>query len=112
MLSNDVDGGFWGALWLELWPFEVLTCVFLHFSFFQVGFRHCHHVQSMHGAICYHNNKSAASEMPCGLSYGHFRIFMERIMKKGVLIFGRILLILERILAILVRLLVILRIWC
>ena len=28
-----------------------------------MGFRHCHHIHSMRGAICYHNNKSAASEM-------------------------------------------------
>ena len=82
LLSNDVDESFWDALWLELWPFEVLTCVLLHFSFFQVGFRHCHHAQSMRRAICYHNNKSAASETPCGLSYGLFCIFMERNIKK------------------------------
>ena len=73
LLSNDVDESFWDALWLELWPFEVLTLVFLHFSFFHVGFRHCHPIQSMRGAICYHNNKSAASETPCGSSYGRLK---------------------------------------
>ena len=35
LLSNDVDESFWDALWLELWPFEVLITVFLHFSFFR-----------------------------------------------------------------------------
>ena len=57
LLSNDVDESFWDALWLELWPFEVLTIVILHSYFFQVGFRHCHHVQTMRGAIYYDSNK-------------------------------------------------------
>ena len=51
LLSNDVDESLWDALWLELWPFEVLTIDFVHFRFFQLGFRHCHHVQSMRGGI-------------------------------------------------------------
>ena len=33
LLSNDVDESFWDALWLELWPFEVLTTVFFSLSF-------------------------------------------------------------------------------
>ena len=87
LLSNDVDESFWDALWLELWTFEVLTCVFLHFSFFQVGFRHCHHIHSMRYAICHHNNKSAPSAMPCGPSYGQFSISIETIIGKTNIVF-------------------------
>ena len=87
LLSNDVDESFWDALWLELWMFEVLSAVFLHFPSFQVGFRHCHPIQSMFGAICHHNHKSAASVTPCGSSYGHVGVFMEKIIKKMILIF-------------------------
>ena len=82
-----MDESFWDALWLGLWTFEVLTPVFLHFSFFQVGFRHCHHIHSMRYAICHHNNKSAPSAMPCGPSYGQFSISMETIIGKTNIVF-------------------------
>ena len=82
LLSNRAVEGFWDALWLELWPFEVLTYAFLYFSLFQLGSRHCHHIHSMRGAICYHNNKSAASETPCGSSRGQVCVFMECLLKK------------------------------
>ena len=85
LLSNEPVESFWGALWLELWPFEVLTIVFLHFSSFQVGYRHCDQVKTIPCAICHNNNKSACSETPCGSSYGDFCVFMKLIIKRQLL---------------------------
>ena len=35
------------------------------------------HVQTMRGAICFRTNRSRASGVPCGSSYGDFCVFMQ-----------------------------------